>query len=73
MNSKKLEKIDEEINKNSSADVSESFVDISRIIIPFSMIFKSYKTRDIYSGTEKITFKERDPEYNIILRQEFLR
>ncbi|MHA1913840.1 MAG: hypothetical protein ACW986_06305 [Promethearchaeota archaeon] len=50
---------------------SEREDDISRVIIPFSKIFKSFKPADIYSGTEKIPFKERDPEFKMILRQEF--
>ena len=50
---------------------SESENDFSRAIIPFSKFFKSYKPMDIYSGTEKIPFKEREPEFRIILRQEF--
>ncbi|MHA2397454.1 MAG: hypothetical protein ACXADU_01025 [Promethearchaeota archaeon] len=45
--------------------------DFSRAIIPFSKINKSSKPADIYSGTEKIPFKERDPEFKMILRQEF--
>ncbi|MHA1884444.1 MAG: hypothetical protein ACXAAI_12480 [Promethearchaeota archaeon] len=45
--------------------------DFSRAIIPFSKINKSSKPADIYSGAEKIPFKERDPEYRMILRQEF--
>ena len=50
---------------------SEREHDFSRAIIPFSKIFKSYKPSDIYSGREKIPFSERDPEYKMILRQEF--
>ncbi|MHA2008359.1 MAG: hypothetical protein ACXABO_04050 [Promethearchaeota archaeon] len=45
--------------------------DISHIIIPFSQIFNTYKPSDIYSGAEKIPFKERDSEFKVILRQEF--
>jgi hypothetical protein len=45
--------------------------DISSIIIPFSKVFKSNKQIDIYSGAEKIPFKERDLEYKMILKQEF--
>lgn len=45
--------------------------EISQVVIPFSKICKSYKPIDIYSGNEKIPFKERDPEYKMILRQEF--
>ena len=56
-------------------DIQENEVerepDISKIIIPFSTVFKSYKPTDIYSGTEKIPFRERDLEYKLILKQEF--
>jgi hypothetical protein len=45
--------------------------DISDLVIPFSKIFNSYKPIDIYSGTEKIPFKERDTEFKMIFRQEF--
>ena len=45
--------------------------DISRLIIPFSQICKTYKLTDIYSGNETIPFNERDPEYKMNLRQEF--
>lgn len=45
--------------------------DISELVIPFSIAFKSFKLKDIYSGNERIPFKEREPEYKMILRQEF--
>ena len=44
---------------------------LSKVVIPFSKMFQSYKPIDIYSGNEKIPFRERDPEYKVILRQEF--
>jgi len=44
---------------------------ISEIIIPFSVLFRKCESSDIHSGKEKIPFKERDPEYKMILRQEF--
>jgi len=47
--------------------------DVSEIIVPFSRLFKKYKSPDIYSGAEKIPFKERNPEYKMILRQEFVK
>ena len=47
--------------------------EISQVVIPFSKICKSYKSSDIYSGSEKIPFKERDPEFKMILRQEFIK
>ncbi len=46
-------------------------LDYSKIVIPFSKVFKRYKTRNIYSGEEKIPFKERDQEFKMILMQEF--
>jgi hypothetical protein len=49
----------------------EGEVNISRVIIPFSKVFNSKKPIDIYSGTEKIPFKERDTEFKMIFRQEF--
>jgi len=45
--------------------------DYSKIVTPFSKIFKSYKPKDIYSGNENIPFKERDSEFKLILRHEF--
>ena len=50
----------------------ESEVDISKLIIPFSRLFKKYESCDIYSGKEKIPFKERNLEYKMILKQEFV-
>ena len=50
---------------------SESQINISKAIIPFSKIIGSSKPIDVYSGNEIIPFKERDPEYKMILRQEF--
>ena len=49
----------------------EREIDISQLVIPFSRVFKSFKRRDIYSGNEDIPFKEREPEFKMILRQEF--
>ena len=61
----------QEIKERTNDYISERYFNISRIIIPFSKMFKSYKPTDIYSGSEKIPFKERDPEFKIILIQEF--
>lgn len=52
--------------------LSEDHLDISKIVIPFSRLFKKYKPSDIYSGIEKIPFNERKSEYRMILRQEFI-
>lgn len=45
--------------------------DISNIVIPFSKIFKKTNQLDIYSGNERIPFKERKTEFKMIIRQEF--
>lgn len=49
----------------------EQDIDISHLVIPFSKLCRNYESPDIYSGKEKIPFKERDPEYKMILSQEF--
>lgn len=70
--SKKLEKTNPEIIKNSYEKISEENIDISQLVIPFSKLNRNYKIPDVYSGREKIPFRERDPEYKKILRQEFV-
>jgi len=42
---------------------------VSEVLIPFS---KKTNSNDIYNGEERISFAERDPEYQKILIQEFL-
>jgi hypothetical protein len=71
MSSGKPEGYFQEVLENAQENNFEQETDISRIIIPFSTAFKSYKPIDIYSGTEKIPFRERDLEYKLILKQEF--
>ncbi|NVM43833.1 MAG: hypothetical protein HWN79_02860 [Candidatus Lokiarchaeota archaeon] len=44
---------------------------ISKIIVPFSEVLKASRAPDIYIGYEKIPFKNRDPIYKSIMRQEF--
>ncbi|MBY9010596.1 MAG: hypothetical protein KGD74_12085 [Candidatus Lokiarchaeota archaeon] len=46
--------------------------DYSNAIIPFSDFFHRIELLDVYSGNEKIPFKERDSEYKKILLTEFL-
>jgi len=71
MSSGKMERmVHEDLEKLLERDL-EREVNLSRIITPFSKIFSSYKPIDIYSGTERIPFKERDPEFKMIFRQEF--
>jgi hypothetical protein len=66
-----LGKIYQLYDKELRKKVSEEHFDISKIIIPFSRLFSNYESPDIYSGSEKIPFKERSLEYKIILREEF--
>ena len=58
-------------NPNFHEDISEVHFDISEIVIPFSRLSGKFNISDIYSGSEKIPFKERNPEYKMILKQEF--
>jgi len=71
----KLEGLYQEIletsHENSKEVISENDIDYSELVIPFSQIYKTYKPIDVYSGKEKIPFSQRDPEYRMILRQEF--
>jgi len=71
MSSGNLKEIYREINEGLHENSLELDVDYSKIVIPFSKICKTYKPIDVYSGKEKIPFNERDPEYRMILRQEF--
>ncbi|MFX0106440.1 MAG: hypothetical protein ACFE75_13270 [Candidatus Hodarchaeota archaeon] len=71
MKTGKPEESFQEIVEKYSKSSLERDTDISKIVIPFSKMFGSYKSTDIYKGTERIPFKERDPEYKMILRQEF--
>ncbi|MFX0000815.1 MAG: hypothetical protein ACFE9Q_14195 [Candidatus Hodarchaeota archaeon] len=52
--------------------VYEDLSNISNLIIPFSIIFKSDTPSDIYSGEERIPFEEKNPEFKQILISEFL-
>ncbi|UCC19596.1 MAG: hypothetical protein JSV62_16095 [Promethearchaeota archaeon] len=71
MSSKKLEKTHHKIMENYHQKISREDIDISKLVIPFSKLNRSYKNPDVYSGREKIPFRERDPEYKMILKQEF--
>jgi len=71
MSSENIKEIYHEINEILNENPMEFDVDYSKIVIPFSKAFKSYKQSYIYSGNENIPFKERDSEFKMILRQEF--
>ena len=45
--------------------------ELQKSIIPFSSIFKTKRINDIYTGNEKIPFKDRHPTYKALLKLEF--
>jgi len=64
-------KLHELYDENFYKELSEDHFDVSEIVIPFSRLFRKYESIDVYSGKERIPFKERDPDYKMILKQEF--
>ncbi|TFG20573.1 MAG: hypothetical protein EU533_06015 [Promethearchaeota archaeon] len=46
-------------------------LELERIIIPFSTFMPRRSAEDIYTGKEKIPFKEHHPIYKAILKLEF--
>jgi hypothetical protein len=63
---KKFEKI-----TNLDFPAGESINIARSIIIPFSEFGENKKCLDIYDGSEKISFNNRDPDYKRILKYEF--
>ena len=55
----------EDLNLNQFND------ELQKSIIPFSSIFKTKRVNDIYTGNEKIPFKDRHPTYKALLKLEF--
>jgi len=51
---------------------SDDFLNISNLIIPFSIIFRKESPQDIYSGDENVVFKEKNLKFQQILVSEFL-
>lgn len=51
---------------------SKDFLNISDLIIPFSVIFKNNTPTDIYPGESLINFEDRDSKFQQILIYEFL-
>ncbi len=69
-----LELINSKIHFNDSElKISEEFLDIPNLAIPFSAVFKKEDIPDIYSGEDNIPFKEKVSEFQQILINEFLR
>jgi hypothetical protein len=46
-------------------------IKICKIVLPFSEFGETKTTPDLYDGTEKIPFSDRDPQYKKILKDEF--
>lgn len=70
MSLKILDKKFEELEP--ALEIVENFPDISKLIIPFSVAFKSFNAPDIYNGKDLIPFKEKESEYKEIFIHEFL-
>ena len=52
--------------KRKQNNLEEDILPPPNLVIPFKVAFTN-----IYDGNEKIPFKERDPQYQAILRDEF--
>jgi len=50
----------------------EAFLDISQLIIPFSVAFNINHAPDIYTGVEQISFREKNLKFKEILINEFI-
>jgi hypothetical protein len=60
------------VESDEEDELEEIFPDISKIIIPFSVVFKISHKPDIYTGTELIPFKDKNSIFKEILICEFL-
>jgi hypothetical protein len=63
---KKIVDVEQEIEE------VETFLDISQLIIPFSIAFNSNHAPDIYTGEEIIPFREKNLNFKEILINEFI-
>ena len=60
-----------EKEKNEDLNLNRFNDDQQKFIIPFSSIIKRKRVNDIYTGNEKIPFKDRHPTYKALLKLEF--
>jgi len=60
-----------EKEKNEDLNLNRFNDDQQKFIIPFSSIIKRKRVNDIYTGNEKIPFKDRHPIYKALLKLEF--
>jgi hypothetical protein len=57
---------------NDEIDVFKESLNLSSLIIPFSIICKKEVTPDIYNGEERIPFEEKASDFQQILLSEFI-
>ncbi|MFX1365881.1 MAG: hypothetical protein ACFFCE_17360 [Promethearchaeota archaeon] len=68
-----LNLIEKKIQSTTKNDLFEKvFINLKKIIIPFSQIGNSKKPSYLYNGLEEIAFKERNITYKKILLNEFV-
>jgi hypothetical protein len=60
-----------ENEKNEDLNLNRFSDELQKFKIPFSSIFKTNRDNDIYTGNEKIPFKDRHPTYKALLKLEF--
>lgn len=58
-------------NSHNQVLLKEGPIDFTKISLSFSELPEKNQTSYIYSGSEKISFAERDPTYQSIFRNEF--
>ena len=71
MSSGKIEKFYNDVLKSRFNNSVDHYFSLSSCVIPFSSLSKNKQSSCIYFGNEKIPFKERHPEFRMILRNEF--
>jgi len=71
MSSGKIEKFYNDVLKSRYNNSVDHYFSLSNCVVSFSSLSKNKLTSWIYFGNEKIPFKERHPEFRMILRNEF--
>ena len=59
------------LERNNNEFILKKPLDLKRLVIHLSEFCKSKSPSYIYSGTEKIPFGEKHPDYQSILKKEF--
>ncbi|MFX1410054.1 MAG: hypothetical protein ACFFA6_06860 [Promethearchaeota archaeon] len=71
MSSGKIEKFFNDVLKSRYNNSVDHYFSLSNCVVSFSSLPKNKQTSWIYFGNEKIPFKERHPEFKVLLRNEF--